>query len=73
MRSLDLHGVAHADAADTVENFVLLHQDDLPLEIIYGNSEVMKQLVEGRLKKLAFSFNSGYQNPYGRLLVIGHA
>ena len=69
---LDLHRVKHEDVVSQVEEFVLFHQDEMPLEIIYGNSQVMRELVEGCLDKMGFSYNEGYQNPYGRLLVVGY-
>ncbi|SVA20668.1 uncharacterized protein METZ01_LOCUS73522 [marine metagenome] len=43
--ALDLHGIRHDQVARTVENFVLLNQDQIPLEIICGNSQKMIDLV----------------------------
>jgi hypothetical protein len=42
---LDLHGISHDQVDRVIENFVLLHQDRLPLEIICGNSQRMIDLV----------------------------
>jgi len=42
---LDLHGIKHDQVDRTVENFVLLNQDQIPLEIICGNSQRMIDLV----------------------------
>ena len=42
---LDLHGLKHEQVDRTVENFVLLNQDQIPLEIICGNSQRMIDLV----------------------------
>ena len=69
---LDLHGVKHEDVGSLVENFILCHQKEMPLEIIYGNSPVMRLLVEECLQRMDFSYNEGYQNSYGRFLVIGY-
>ena len=69
---MDLHGVKHEDVDSLVENFVLSHQEEMPLEIIYGNSPSMRQLVEECLERTGFHYNEGYQNPYGRFLVIGY-
>ena len=71
-KKLDLHGIRHENVDALVENFVLNYQDEMPLEIIYGNSPQMRQLVEECLERIQFSYNEGYQNPYGRLLVLGH-
>ena len=69
---LDLHGIRHEDVDSLVENFVLSHQKRMPLEIVYGNSPDMRSLVEGCLDRMGFSYNDGYQNAYGRFLVIGY-
>ena len=71
-KKLDLHGIRHEDVDSIVENFVLSHQDEMPLEIIYGNSPDMHRLVEKCLDRLGFSQHQGYQNSYGRLLVMGY-
>ena len=42
---LDLHGISHDQVDRVVENFVLLNQDRIPLEIICGNSQKMIDLV----------------------------
>lgn len=43
IKELDLHGVKHEDVERLVENFVLLN--DLPLNIITGNSDMMSDIV----------------------------
>ena len=55
-----------------VENFVFLHQEEMPLEIIYGNSVPMYNLVISTLDRLGFTYGSGYKNQFGRLLVKGY-
>ena len=50
--ALDLHGIKHAQVARTVENFVLLNQDQIPLEIICGNSQRMIDLVISVLDRI---------------------
>ncbi len=42
---LDLHGIRHRDVDKLVENFLLLNQEQVPLEIICGNSQKMIDLV----------------------------
>ena len=49
---LDLHGISHNQVDRVVENFVLLHQDQIPLEIICGNSQVMINLVISILNRI---------------------
>ena len=69
--TLDLHGTKHAEVEETVENFVLLHQEEIPLEIIYGNSVPMRDLVVSVLNRLGLEYSSGYKNQFGRFLVTG--
>lgn len=45
MHKLDLHGVRHYEVHDTVENFILLNQHEIPLTIVCGNSQRMIDLV----------------------------
>jgi hypothetical protein len=42
---LDLHGVRHHEVDIKVENFILLNQEECPLTIICGNSQIMIDLV----------------------------
>ena len=49
---LDLHGISHNQVDRVVENFVLLHQSQIPLEIICGNSQVMVNLVISVLDRI---------------------
>jgi len=49
---LDLHGISHDQVDRVVENFVLLNQDQIPLEIICGNSQVMINLVISVLNRI---------------------
>ena len=71
LKTLDLHGVRGKDVENMVENFVLTQQEHMPLEIIYGNSTMMYRLVTRCLKRLGSTYNNGYKNQYGRLLVMG--
>ena len=45
LNKLDLHGVKHEEVDRVVENFLFLNQDDIPLEIVCGNSQRMIDLV----------------------------
>ena len=67
--TLDLHGVKHQNVDAIVENFVLKGQNQMPLEIIYGNSTAMQSLVISCLERLGLIYNNGHKNQYGRLLV----
>ena len=54
---LDLHGVRHHDVEDEVYDFVLRHQDLIPLIIICGNSNIMVDIVQNTLVKIILSFH----------------
>ena len=68
--TLDLHGIRHADVEEKVKNFILLNQDQMPLEIIYGNSVAMYHILTKCLNQIGVTYSSGYQNQYGRLLAL---
>ena len=50
MKELDLHGVRHHEVERMVENFVLLNK--VPLTIVTGNSDRMRNIVTKKLKEL---------------------
>lgn len=52
LKQLDLHGVKHHEVPIKVENFVLLNQDSLPLEIICGKSHKMIEIVSNVLSEI---------------------
>ena len=66
VKKLDLHQVPHAKVVSKVENFIYNYETELPLEIITGNSDRMKEIVIETLKENKFDyelgdfFNNGY-------------
>ena len=50
MKSLDLHGVIHADAEELVDSFIGRYFHKLPVEIITGNSADMQKIVKKVIK-----------------------
>lgn len=65
---LDLHGIRHAEVDRMVENFILLNQNNFPLEIICGNSNRMRELVLKVAKRLKCEIN--FRN-YGSITIRG--
>ena len=53
-KTLDLHGIKHAEVDRLVENFVLLNSP--PLNIITGNSQTMQEIVIRCLLKHSIKF-----------------
>ena len=45
LKKLYQHGIKHQEVDRVVENFLFLNQDDIPLEIVCGNSQRMIDLV----------------------------
>ena len=60
---LDLHGIKQSDVNRVVENFVLLNET--PLNIITGNSTMMRELVVEVLEKHKFV----YENLIGQSVI----
>ena len=52
---LDLHGVRHYEVDRLVENFILMNQHQLPLNIICGNSQTMINLVKQVIERIGCS------------------
>ncbi len=52
LKKLDLHGLKHHEVPIKVENFVLLNQQSLPLEIVCGKSQKMIEIVTNVLDEI---------------------
>jgi len=70
MKEIDLHGLLHFQVRDEVENFVLLNSKELPLRIITGDSNRMRNLVHNILNKHKFDYYTPPHN-FGEIIVIG--
>lgn len=68
MKELDLHGLYHHQVQDEVENFVLVNAKVLPLRIIVGNSEFMKNLTQQVLDKHKFEYHIPAHN-HGEIVI----
>ena len=68
MKELDLHGLYHHQVQDEVENFVLINAKVLPLRIIVGNSEFMKNLTQQVLDKYQFEYYTPAHN-HGEIVI----
>ena len=49
---LDLHGIRHYEVDRLVENFILMNQKQLPLEIVCGNSQTMIDIVLNVIERI---------------------
>jgi hypothetical protein len=55
---LDLHGEKHFDVSMIVLDFVLQYQDQIPLIIICGNSNVMIKIVSNELERNSCTYSA---------------
>ena len=67
MKSLNLHKKRHADVDRLTENFVLLNE--LPLELIVGNSQQMRKIVQDVLDRHKFEYHMKSYTNYGSIIV----
>jgi len=68
MNSLDLHGTKHEDAFESVEDLILENQ--LPVEIITGNSLEMQKIVKSVIKKYKLAIFLPNPSNLGSLVVV---
>ena len=70
MKTLDLHGVKHADVPKLIDQFIWeqMNKKAREVEIITGISQAMKQVVIKNLKDYDFIYNEAWNNP-GKFIV----
>ena len=70
MKTLDLHGVKHADVPKLLDQFLWeqIQKKRSEAEIITGISSAMVELVIKNLKDYDFTYNEAWNNP-GKLIV----
>ena len=70
MKTLDLHGVKHADVPKLLDQFLWeqIQKKRKEVEIITGISSAMVELVIKNLKDYDFTYNEAWNNP-GKLIV----
>ena len=70
MKTLDLHGVKHADVPKLIDQFIWeqMNKKSKEIEIITGISQTMKDVVIKNLKDYEFTYNEAWNNP-GKLIV----
>mgnify|MGYP003344681842 CR=1 FL=1 len=68
MKEIDLHGIYHHKVHSEVENFVLLNSKELPLRIITGKSEFMRNIVVEILDYHKFEYHTPPHNA-GEIIV----
>jgi hypothetical protein len=66
---LDLHGVKHIDVVHLVVSYIIRNRNFLPLQIITGNSDKMKDLVIKSIKENNFKYHIGDQFNKGYIII----
>lgn len=59
MNKLDLHGVRHSEVTKAVDQFLYANLNQLPVEVITGYSDRMKQLVIESVKDHGLEYQVG--------------
>ena len=57
INTLDLHGFYHREIESLVNKFLEENLDNLPVEIITGNSDRMKEIVEETVREHGLDMN----------------
>ena len=72
MKKIDLHGNRHDDVERLVENFVLLNSEELPIEIITGNSDKIRKIVIEVLDKHYMKYHYKFYWNMGSIVVMDY-
>ena len=70
MKSIDLHNLPHEVAERVVFNFIMNNCDNMPVEIITGKSEKMRNIVIDIIKDYGWSYHEQYYDNYGCLVIM---
>jgi DNA-nicking Smr family endonuclease len=70
MKTLDLHGIKHAEVSKLVDQFIWenMKSKSQEVEIITGISDQMKMIVSETINDYQFSIEEEYNNP-GKLII----
>jgi len=69
MHKLDLHNVSHADAEILIDNFIIKYYENLPIEIITGNSIPMIDILKMITKKHDLRMSPSHLNNLGSYII----
>jgi len=69
VKSVDLHNLPHDVAERVVFNFIMNNCDELPVEIITGKSERMRQIVIDIVERYEFGYHYSKFSNVGSLII----
>ena len=68
--TFDCHGLTYLEVEDKLENWLLMNQDKMPVEIITGDSDKMRLIAKQALDKHGFQYYVPHWNN-GMIVVAG--
>jgi len=69
IKTLDLHNHTHSEASHLIFNFIMENADDMPVQIITGKSELMREIATRIILQNDFWYHYHMQTNYGCLIV----
>ena len=69
MYKLDLHSLSHAEAEIQIDNFIFKHYNNLPIEIITGNSIRMIEILTIITQKHELRMIPSHANNMGSYII----
>ena len=69
MHKLDLHNFSHADAEILIDNFIIKYYENLPIEIITGNSIPMIDILKMIAEKHDLRMSPSHLNNLGSYII----
>lgn len=70
VKELELHGIKHSEVENLVEKYVIYNEKNLPLKIITGGSEPMKEIVINVLVSHKYKYKIGDYKNQGYITVL---
>lgn len=70
VKELELHGIKHSEVENLVEKYVIYNEKNLPLKIITGKSEQMKEIVINVLESHKYKYKIGDYKNQGYITVL---
>jgi DNA-nicking Smr family endonuclease len=69
MNQLNLHGVRHNDVEHLLHSFLYRNLDNLPVEVITGKSDQMRNIVKSVIKEYGFFCHNQHWVNEGCLII----
>ena len=69
IKTLDLHNHTHSEAPRLIFNFIMENADEMPVQIITGKSELMREIATRIILQNDFWYHYHMQTNYGCLIV----